>query len=159
MKRIMAMVVLCLTVISLSGCNVEVNRNAIYDDDKEIAKSADSHYANTSVYGLDDNELSMTARSFTGAKTVWRYTAKTDEDVTFSYELAVNEGGKAKLVLITPGNEVITLIENNENIGVEETQSQTVSLMKGNNRIKIVGQDDPSFSLVLSVDAGELIDK
>lgn len=153
MKKIIALFLLCCTIILISGCADD--RNAIYDDSVKIAKSSDSHLSVMSVYNRNDNEFNMSAQSFTGAKTIWNYDAKNEGDVTFSYSLSVSEGGKAKLVLITPDNEVVTLIENIDNI--EEIQSQTVSLKKGKNRIKIVGYDDPKLNLVLSVDVGELV--
>lgn len=159
MKKIIALFLLCFIVISISGCKGEVDRNSIYDDDAEIAKSDDSHKSDLSVYSPNDNELSVFARAFTGAKTLWRYTAKNDGEITISYSLSVSESGKAKLVLITPDNEVIILSENIDNTETDEMQSQTVSLNKGNNRIKIVGYDDPVINLVLGVDVGELVSK
>lgn len=159
MKKILAVAFLFFAIFLVSGCGSDADRNAIYDDDAKIAKSADSSYANMSVYSGGDNELSMSARTFTGAKTLWRYTAQNDCDVTFSYSLSVSNGGKAKLVLITPDGEVIILSENVDNTTTDEMQSQTVSLNKGNNRIKIVGYEDPSLNLILQVDVGELGEK
>lgn len=159
MKKIITLFLLCFIAVTISGCEAEVDRNAIYDNDTEIIKSADRHSANFSVYSLEDNELFMTARDFIGAKTIWHYTAKDGGDVTFSYSLSVSAGGKAKLVLITPDNEAVILSENTDNAETDEMLSQTFSLKKGNNRIKIVGYDDPSLNLILSVDAGELINE
>lgn len=155
MKKIIALFLFCFTIVSFSGCAAD--RNTIYDDDTQIVKSADSHLSQMSVYSRNDNEFNMSARAFTGAKTVWNYTAKNEGDVTFSFSLSVSGGGKAKLVLITPENEVITLVENVDNNETDEMQSQTVSLKKGKNRIKIVGYDDPKLNLVLSIDVGELV--
>ena len=98
----------------------------------------------------------MSTAAMSGARTIWRYNTTTDVDVTFFYSLSVTDGGKAKLVLVTPDKEVITLVENADNTVSEEMQSQTVSLKAGNNRIKIVGYDAPKFDLRLSVDVGLL---
>jgi len=157
MRKIIVLFIFCFTVVLLSGC--ETDLNAIYDDDTKIAKSADGHLSQMSVYSRNDNEFNMFAQAFTGAKTVWSYTAKNDGDVTFSYSLSVSDGGDAKLVLITPDDEVIILAENADNTESDEMQSQTVSLKKGKNRIKVVGYDNPKLNLVLSVDAGELADE
>ena len=99
------------------------------------------------------NELSVTA-TMTGTRTIWHYDAGSDIDVTFFYSLSVPAGGKAKLVLITPDNEVTILTENTDNATNSEMQSQTISLKQGNNRIKIVGYDAPKFELKLSVEVG-----
>lgn len=157
MKKIIILFLFCFMVVLFSSCAAD--RNAMYDDDTKISKSSDSHFSQMSVYNLKDSEFTMSARAFTGTKTVWSYNVKNEGNVTFSYLLSVNGGGKAKLVLITPENEVITLAENIDNTETEEMQSQTVYLNKGKNRIKIVGYDEPKLTLVLSVDVGELVSK
>lgn len=157
MKKIVVLLLVCFAAVAISGCAVD--RNAIYDDDAKIAKSADTHYASMSVYSLDGDALFMTARSFAGAKTLWRYAAESDGDVTFTYSLESGEGGRAKLVLITPDDEVIVLAENADGAGTEASQSKTVSLQAGTSRIKIVGYDAQSLRLTLSADAGELSSK
>lgn len=159
MKRIFLMFFVCFVMISIAGCGSDADRNAIYDDDAKIAKTADSHFSQLSVYNRENNKYNMSAQAFTGAKTVWSYTAKNEGDVTFSYLLSVSKGGKAKLVLITPNNEVIILSENADNTTTDEMQSQTISLKKGKNRIKIVGYENPALNLILSVDVGQLVDE
>jgi hypothetical protein len=91
----------------------------------------------------------------TGSRTLWRYHADSDAKATLSYSFSVTAGGKAKLVLVTPDGEVIMLAENTGNAENSEMQTQTVSLKKGRNRIKIVGHDYPEFELRLSIDAGQ----
>lgn len=50
------------------------------------------------MYDLKGDALSMTARGFVGAKTLWRYEGKAEEEVTLAYSLAVDGAGQAKLV-------------------------------------------------------------
>lgn len=157
MRKLITLVLVCLAIMSLSGCSAD--RNTIYGDDTKIAKSADSSLSQMSVYNRSDNNFTMTAQAFTGAKTIWSYNAKEEGDVAFLYTLSVSEGGKAKLVHITPDDEVVILTENADNTVTDETQAQTVSLKKGKHRIKIVGCDDPKLTLMLSVDVGELVSK
>jgi hypothetical protein len=107
-----------------------------------------------SIGNTEGNEYSLSA-TMTGMETIWRYKAESDSEITMSYMLSVSQGGKAKLVLITPNNEVIELVENTDNTETTEMQSQTIQLTKGNNRIKIVGYDKPKFELKLNVDAGQ----
>jgi len=153
MKRIIAMFILCLTVISLSGCG---NLNYAYDNNATIVKSGDSSSTSGAGSTKIGNQLSVSTATMTGSRTLWRYNADSDVDVTFSYSLSVTAGGKAKLVLITPDNEVTILTENINKTTNSEMQSQTISLKKGNNRIKVVGYDAPKFDLKLSVDVGSL---
>jgi hypothetical protein len=153
MKKPLTLFVVCLIIISLSGCG---SFNAAYDDDAKIAKSGDSN--STLSFGVTNigHELSISSVTLTGTRTIWDYNAKSDGDVSISYLLSVSEGGKAKLVLITPDNEVVILVENADNTAVSEMQSQTVSLKQGKNRIKIVGYDAPKFELKLHIDVGYL---
>jgi hypothetical protein len=152
MKRLVALLVSCLMVISMSGCG---DLDSVYDDDTTIIRSGDSNSTTGASSTIIGNDLSVTA-TLTGSRTIWRYDAETDTDATFSYSLSVSSGGKAKLVLITPDNEVIVLAENTDNTTDSEIQTQTVSLQKGEYRIKIVGQAAPKLTLKLSVDVGQL---
>ena len=146
------MVILCVIMISASGCG---DMNASYDDNAAIARSGDSYSSkNASSIQIGGN-LTVSA-TLTGTKTIWRYETKNETDVTLSYLLFVTNGGKAKLVLITPDDEVIILSESTDNTGNSEMQSQTVSLKPGNNRIKIVGYDAPKFNLELQISVGQM---
>ena len=152
MKRIITVVVLCLVAVSMPGCG---DQNATYDDDAKIARTGESSRTTAASSLIIGQDLSVSA-TMTGDKTIWRHNAASDVDVTFSYSLSVTSGGKAKLVLITPDDEVIVLIENADNTQYTDLQSQTVSLKAGKNRIKIVGYDAPKFELKLSADAGQV---
>ena len=90
--------------------------------------------------------------TFSGTKTIWSHQAKDDINIKLSYMLSVTEGGKAKLVLTTPDNEVIIIAENTNNSVMSEMKSETITLKKGNNRIKIVGQDSTKLQLKLNTD-------
>ena len=132
MKRALTLFVVCFITISLSGCG---DLNAAYDDDAKIAKSGDSYSASSLGVTNSGKELSVSSGTMTGTRTIWTYNAKGEGDVSFSYLLSVPEGGKAKLVLITPDNEVVLLVENADNTVVSEMRSHTVSLKQGKNRM------------------------
>ena len=152
MKRIIMIAVLFFITVSISGCG---DNNSVYDDDSAIAMTGDnsSTKSASSVKVLKDLSVKAT---LTGSRTVWRYNANKETDVPMSYSLSVSEGGRAKLVLITPDDEVIILTENTDNTTVNEMQSQTISLKPGVNRIKIVGNDAAKFELKLHIEVGEL---
>ena len=135
-------------MVLISGCG---DFNPIYDDDTKIAGNSDSYSSKMSSTRSWGKDFSMSA-TLTGTKTIWRYRAKEDINIRLSYMLSVTEGGKAKLVLITPDNEVMILSENTDNTVMSEMKSETIVLKKGNNRIKIVGQDSPKFQLKLNSD-------
>ena len=58
--------------------------------------------------------------------------------MTISFSLSVEKIGMAKLVLITPGDEVIVLYENADNTVTDSMQTALVTVAKGDYRIKIV---------------------
>jgi hypothetical protein len=136
-------------MVFVSACD----NNATYDDDAKIAKTGDSSSSSMSSSSSIGNNYKKTI-TLTGTQTIWRYNAKDDEDVAMSYMLSVTKGGKAKLVLITPDSEVITLIENTDNTTYDEMQTHTVSVKKGVNRIKIVGYESPRIELKMHIESG-----
>ncbi len=154
MRKIITVLCLSLMLVSLVGCS-NARLDAMYDDDTALAASGDSYSAVMSSSTTLGSTFSQTA-TMTGTETIWRYNARENIEVTFSYSLSVSEGGSAKLVLITPDDKVIILIEDANNTGSTEMQSQTIQLAEGNNRIKIVGQGAPRYELRLNVGVGQL---
>jgi len=153
MKRIIAIVISCFIMLSIAGCG---DFNSAYDDDATIAKTGDSSSMRSASSTNIGNELSVTA-TLTGTRTIWRYNTRDEVSIELSYLLSVSSGGKAKLVLVTPDNEVIILSENTDNTIInDEMKSQTISLKPGNNRIKIVGKDAPKLELKLHIEVGQL---
>ena len=152
MKRIVLIFLVCL----LAGFSFGRDNNDTYNDDAKIASSGDSSStASSSVLVLGD-DYKQTA-VITGTRTIWRYKTDHDVDITISYLLSVTEGGKAKLVLISPDDKVTILIENADNTVYDEMKTKTISLKKGLNRIKIVGYEKPKFELKLHIEEGRLI--
>ena len=141
-------------MVLFSSCS---DHNATYDDDTIIARNSDGFFSTRSTSSTFGKEFTMNA-TFTGAKTIWRYRANEDMDLRVSYLLSVAEGGKAKLVLITPDSEVVILSENIDNSVMDEPRAETITLKKGNNRIKIVGQDSPKFELKMNAEVGRFGD-
>ncbi len=146
MKKIVFASLLCLLTVFMAGCNVD----AAYDDDSLIVKQSDTYARSNSNSSTGDDGLTMTA-TMSGTETVWEYDAETAMDVKVFSILSVTEGGRAKLVLIQPDDEVIILEENTDNSVYTDYLEQTVSLKPGNCRIKIVCAESPKFELKLSV--------
>lgn len=57
-----------------------------------------------------DGITSITCKKMTGMETIWKYQANEDMTLQMVYDLKVTNG-KAKLVLITPDDTIITLTE------------------------------------------------
>ena len=151
MKKV-AVLVLCFVMLCISGCDF----SSIYDDDAKIAGSGDSSSTSMSSRTVIGNDYKWKVK-MTGMQTIWRYNAENDGSVSISYMLSVTEGGKAKLVLITPDNEVVILIENTDNSVYSELQTQNISVKQGVNRIKIVGYESPKIEFEMNAETGRFI--
>lgn len=150
MKKIIAVLLLIALLLSVPGCDL----SAIYDDDARIAKTGDSSSTSGTRKSLGGN-YSQTGK-ITGSRTIWRYNAGSDGEVTITFRLSVTDGGKAKLVLISPDDEVFIILENADHTVYTESQTQTLQVKKGLNRIKIVGYDAPRIDFEFHADAGHL---
>ncbi len=150
MKKIVSAAMIGIFMVLLVGCNNAVV-NEMYDDDSKIAQSSDSYAKVGSLSISGEDGLFMSAGSFTGTETIWEHEASEDIEAEISYLLSVSSGGKAKLVLISPDDEVTIINENTDNSSMSERVTETFSLKKGKNRIKIVGFNSPELKLELDV--------
>ncbi len=98
-----------------------------------------------------DGITTINCKKMTGMDTIWKYQADKDMTLQMHYNLKVT-AGKAKLVLITPDDTIVTLTEqettaysNTETLDTESTAELT--LKKGTNRLKIVCEKGTAFSL------------
>ncbi|MCW6060831.1 hypothetical protein LAV35_10680 [Clostridium sporogenes] len=69
------------------------------------------------------------------------------------YILSV-KSGKAKIVLISPANTVVNLVENTDKATMKGTTSLTLPIKKGNNRIKLVGYKKADIDIELHIEKG-----
>ncbi len=145
--------VICAVVLLASGCDPAAY-NGLYDDEVGIA-AGDSYFAKRSAMNVRGDELTWTA-TFSGVDTVWEYTAKQDEEAELFVSLSVSEGEKAKLVLVTPDEEVTTLVENADRTQSDELQRIPLALQRGKNQIKMAGYGEPRFTLNLICAVGHL---
>ena len=151
-KRLQA-ALLCICILLLPGCSADAFNRA-YNDDTIIAGGADSKLALTSIGGWSGDEYTLRA-TMTGTQTIWSYSATEDCELPISVLLSVAEGGKAKLGLVSPDDVVTTIVENTDNTVEEEPTEITLSLKKGQNRIKLVGYDAPKLELMLIAAKGD----
>ena len=87
-----------------------------------------------------------------GMDTIWALDTKEDTTLDIAYTLNVFSG-KMKLVLINPKGEVSIIAE----CDCEMTDSvqSTLNLEIGNNRIKIVADENTKFDINISISEGD----
>ena len=91
-----------------------------------------------------------------GMGTVWRFDAEEETEVTITYMLDVSSG-KAKLVLISPDDEVTTLVEYTEETSDGEEHIETFTVSAGENRIKLVAGRGTEIDYQIAADQGKMI--
>ncbi|MCL1904348.1 MAG: hypothetical protein FWF94_08015 [Oscillospiraceae bacterium] len=143
-KRIIPAIILCIVMIITTGCDLA----GIYDDNARLIKTADNISAKEQSRNRSGEEFTYSA-TMTGVTTIWRQDSIGETEVTLSYYLSVHEGGKAKLILIMPDDEVVTLAENIDNTVDDKLKEIKVTLKHGANRIRLVGYDNPKIEMKL----------
>lgn len=138
--------------IGFIGCGDGDITSAIYTNDKELAATYDSWSLFNNNQSIENNEFNGTYE-LSGCGTIWKYSSDEQVDLQVPYNLTV-KGGKAKLILITPDNEVKTLVENTSKSPVKDECTFTLPLEKGLNRIKLVGSNKTNIQVQLKIDEG-----
>lgn len=126
--------------------------SAIYNNDKKLAETSDSWSLFNNNQSIANNEFNGTYE-LSGCGTIWRYSSDEQVDLQVPYNLIV-KSGKAKLILITPDNEVKTLVENTSKSPVKDEATFTLPIEKGLNRIKLVGSKKANIQVQLKIDEG-----
>lgn len=151
MKKIM--ITGCIiSVLAISGCSA--NMKSIYSSTNKISSSTNSFNLNDESQTID-NQSYIGKLEFEGMDTVWTYNAENNEDVELSYLLSVPKG-KAKLVLINSNGDIETLIENKDNDEPTDMNSVILSLTEGENRVKLVAQDNAQIELKFNISKGKI---
>lgn len=146
-----AMMVSLLT----TGCIMN-SGDRVYDSEKELAGNYSSYNLTQSASSVSDNSLTGAALKMEGMGTVWRFDAEEETEVTITYMLDVSSG-KAKLVLISPDDEVTTLVEYTEETSDGEEHIETFTVSAGENRIKLVAGRGTEIDYQIAADQGEMI--
>ena len=148
-KVILCMVVLCFF---LTGCNNAFAENE-YDSDKKIAESEDRYAKEGSVFNPIEGGYSLTVSKYDGRQTLWKDTLEEAQDVEVEITFTLT-GGQGKVVHIDGEDKVTTLLEGTADTLTGEKVTKTVSMTKGQNRLKIVGYDceDVELKVLFSVE-------
>lgn len=141
-----------ISALIISGCSVNIK--SVYSNTNKISSNTNSFNLNNENQSID-NQSYVGKLEFEGMDTIWTYNAEKNEEVEISYLLSVTKG-KAKLVLINSNEELETIIENKDNTQPTDMNSKKLSLTKGENRIKLVAQDNAQIELKINISKGEL---
>ncbi|NFL78782.1 50S ribosomal protein L7ae [Clostridium sporogenes] len=151
-KKIIAFIAMATITISLLvGCNN--NMDKIYNDNSKIATEYDT-------FGLDKSDETIESGIYkgqlklSGSGTIWTYESSSDINLKVPYLLSV-KSGKAKIVLISPDNKVVNLVENTDKATMKESTSLTLPIKKGKNRIKLVGYKKADIDIELHIEKGK----
>lgn len=139
-----------IAVCLMTGCaNPMV---AIYDNDKKIASSTNSYNLNNCEQTTEDGHFTASVEKMEGMDTIWVFDTEEDTLLNITYTLNVTSG-KMKLVLINPEGDVSIIAECDTEMS-EPIQS-TLNIESGNNRIKIVADENTKFDVEISIQEGE----
>lgn len=150
-KRIIFIAIIIIIVSLFIGCGNSAVNN-IYNDNNKIKSEADTFSLNESEETIESGVYKGKLK-LSGSGTIWTYESNEDIDLKVPYTLSV-KNGKAKIVLISPDNKVINLVENTNKATIDGTTSLTVPIKKGDNRIKVVGYEKADIDIELHIEKG-----
>ncbi|MEG0857896.1 MAG: hypothetical protein RSG52_15635 [Terrisporobacter sp.] len=142
-----------ISALVISGCST--NMKSVYSSTDKISSNSNSFNLNDESQTID-NQSYVGKLEFEGMDTIWSYNAENNEGVELSYLLSIAKG-KAKLVLINSNGDVETIIENEDNDQPTDMNSVKLSLTEGENRIKLVAQDNAQIELKFNVSKGDIM--
>ncbi|TGY97794.1 hypothetical protein E5329_02760 [Petralouisia muris] len=136
------MILLCFL---LTACGSEFAKRE-YNSDEKISQKADRYAKEISVGNFTDQEYSLTISKFNGRETIWNETFAENQNMEIDLSFCLSKG-QAKIVHIDNDNHVTTLLECSPETSTDGFITKTVSLQKGQNRLKIVGYDCEDIDL------------
>lgn len=139
---ILLIIVLC---ILMTGCSNKFAEKE-YDSVEKIIESEDRYAKESSVFNPIDGGYSLTVSRFDGRQTLWTDVLKESQSVEIEFSFVLTEG-QAKIVHIDAEGNVTTLIECTPETSTEGYVTKIVSMMGGENRLKIVGYDCENIDL------------
>ena len=143
----MALVAMCLWTGCASDATVDV-----YDNDKKVASDTNTYNLINCKQTVEDRNFTASVEKMEGMDTIWRFTAAEDSTVDITYSLKVFSG-KVKLVLINNEGEVFVIAECDSEM--TEPAQNMLNIESGNNRIKLVADENTKFDIEISISEGE----
>lgn len=127
-------VFLIFIIITITGCNSVTNyQNSVFDDEDKIVEDKDSYTYKKRIGKTVENEIDLKFSLFTGIETINRIKVNEEKEIIFTFQSTIDDGD-FKVVLITPEDEIINILE-----GTSEG-TESITLKKGTSKIKLVGK-------------------
>lgn len=145
MKKISLL--LCMVLcFCLSGCGNNAFAEREYNSNEKIAEEADKYAMSFCKFESMEESLSYVVEKFDGRETIW--TENRDDDVECEMDISFTlSKGQAKVVHVDADGNVTTVIECTPETITDGFVTKTVALMKGENRLKIVGYNCKELNL------------
>ncbi len=156
MKKRITTVLLTVALL-VTGCSA----SKVYDNEEMLIKDSDTYsktmYSQNSFQDGNEEKINIKCGSMEGMYTIWTCTTKEEEELSMTYDFQVTNG-TAKLILIQSDDTVITLAEKSSQetdtsseTPENNTETCTLPLKPGQNRIKIVCKDKAKFTIELTI--------
>lgn len=136
---------LCMA-LCMTGCSAEFAKND-YDNNAKIA-SSDRVIKGGYVTSTVNNTYTLKSSSFNGRETVWSQSFNGSTSLKISIDLSISSG-YIKIVHVDSNGNVTVLAECTQDGTLEKSNTKTVSMTSGTNKIKLVGYDCKSVKLKL----------
>jgi len=140
-----------IAVCLITGCATNPMA-AVYDDDQKIASETNTYNLDKVDQTTENGHFTASVEKMEGMDTIWDWDAEEDTTLDITYTLNVLSG-KAKLVLINSKGELSIIAECDTEM-TEPIQS-ILNAEKGNNRIKIVADENTKFDIDISISEGD----
>ena len=139
-----------LAAHSIGGCSGSQMAD-LYDNEKEISSDSNSFNLDGIQQNIEEEKWTASVERLEGMDTVWSWDAQETTEAEFSYEITLYSG-KLKVVLIDPEGALTTLAECDS--PGEQNAQESISLEKGESRIKLVAGEDTRFDIQLEMTEG-----
>lgn len=149
----MKKVIICVVIVMLFSACSNNPMNSLYTNDKKISSDSNSYNLNDETQNIEGQKYSG-SYEFEGMDTLWKYEVERDCEIDISYLLTVTKG-KAKLVLISPDGTLTTITENVDNSKQNGLDNISLSLQKGENRIKLIAANKAHIEIEVQINEGE----
>jgi len=151
MKKRKIISAVLITICLLTGCAPDYTID-VYDSDKKIASDTNTYNLINYEQTVEDAHFTASVEKMEGMYTIWSFNATEDTTIDITYSLKVFSG-KMKLVLINPKGEVLVVTECD--FEMTEPVQNMLNIESGNNRIKIVADENTKFDIDISVSEGK----
>lgn len=151
-KSLLPLALILICPMIFSGCSSQ-SKDYLYSDSTKLASEADSYFQYKSSTHVDGPDYTCNIKRFSGMETIWRYEAPSDTTLSGACDFLVLKGD-VKLVLITPDDEVITVLEQTEMSTSQGVTAIELPVKQGLNRLKLVAKNKAEVSMALDLSAG-----